>query len=82
MDKREEILKNVFQIPNRSRITRRDSREDAGHSFVLETKRNGMEFSLANLKENGILPPHRGWNDSKEPVIQCSRASGNSEKKE
>ena len=53
----------VFQIPNESRITRRDSREDIGHSSALETKRNGMELSVLNLKENEIPPPHRWWND-------------------
>ena len=36
---REEIQKNVFQVPNVSRITRRDSREDTGHSSALETER-------------------------------------------
>ena len=39
-----------IQIPNKSRITRRDSREDTGHSSALETKRSGMELSTAHLK--------------------------------
>ena len=55
---REEIQKNVFQIPNKSRITRRDSREDTGHPSALETKRNGMELAVLQLKENGIPQPH------------------------
>ena len=72
---RKEIQNNVFHIPNKSRITRRDSREDTEHSSTLETKRNGMELSVKHLKENGIPPPHKWWNDSKKPVTQCSRAS-------
>ena len=43
---REEIQRNVFQIPNKSRITRRESPEDTGHSFALETISNGMELSV------------------------------------
>ena len=26
-------------------------------------KSNGMELTVTHLKENGILPPHRWWND-------------------
>ena len=66
---RKEIQNNVFQIPNKSRITREDSREDTGHSSALEAKRNGMELTVVHMKENGIPPPHRWWNDSKKPVI-------------
>ena len=72
---REENKKNVFQIPKNSKITRRDSLEDSGHSSALETNRNGMELSVIHLKENGIPPPHRWRNDSKKPVTQCSRVS-------
>ena len=42
---RNEIQNNVFQIPNKSRITQRDSRKDTGHSLDLGMKRNGMELS-------------------------------------
>ena len=59
-----------FIFGKRSRITRRDSREDTGHSLALETKRNGMELSVKHLKENGIPPPHKRWNDSKRRIIQ------------
>ena len=68
----EEIQKNVFQVPNKSRITRRDSREDTGHSQARETKRNGTELSATHLMENEILSPHRWWNESKKPVTQYS----------
>ena len=69
------IQRNVFRIPNESRITRRDSRKDTGHSSALETTRIGVELSVFRLREHEILPPHRWWNDSKKPVIQYSRAS-------
>ena len=72
---RQDVQNNVFQIPEKSRITRRDCREDIGHSSAPETKRNGMELTVVRLKENEILPTHRWWNDSKKPVIQNSRAS-------
>ena len=39
---RKETQMNVFQIPNKSKITRRDSHE----ASVLETKRNGMTSQL------------------------------------
>ena len=73
--RREENQKNVIQIPNKSRITRRGSRQDTGHSSALETKRNGLELSVIHLKENGTPPPHRWWNASKKPVTQYSRVS-------
>ena len=86
---REEIQKDVFKnfTQKKSRPTPRNSREDTGHSSVLETKRSGMELSFAHLKEKWIPSPHRWWNEFKEPVIQYSRASvlcesWNSDKKE
>ena len=72
---RKEIQKNVFQIPNKSSISRRDSREDTGNFSPLVMNKNGMEPSVFQLKENGILQPHRWWNDSSKLVIQYSRAS-------
>ena len=60
---REEILRNLFQIPNKSRSMLRDSREDTGHSSALETKRSGTELSAIHLKENGIPQLRRWWND-------------------
>ena len=33
---------NVFQIPKKSKIMRRDSREDIGRSVDLEVKRSGV----------------------------------------
>ena len=50
---REEIQKYVFLIPNMSSITRRDSREDIGHSSARETKRS-TELSATHLKEMGF----------------------------
>ena len=49
---RKEIQNNVYQIPQKSRITRRDSREDTGHSSALKTLINGMELPGMHLKEN------------------------------
>ena len=49
---RKEVQNNVFQIPEKSRTTRRDSREDIGHSSAPETKKNGMELTVLHLKEN------------------------------
>ena len=68
----EEIQKNVFQVPNKSRITRRDSREDTGHSQARETKRDGTELSATHQMENRILSSLRWWNESKKPVTQYS----------
>ena len=47
---REEIQIYIFRTPNKSRITRRDSREDTGLSSVLEKKRTGAELSGTHLK--------------------------------
>ena len=72
---REEIQKDVFQIPNKSRITRSDTREDTGHSWAQEMKRSGTELSATLVKENEIPLPHRWWDASKKPVTQYSRAA-------
>ena len=55
----EEIQNDVFQIPNKSSITRRNSREDTGHSSARETKGNRTELSATHLMENRIPSPHR-----------------------
>ena len=39
MGQRQEIQKHVFQVANKSRIARRDSREDIGHSLAEEMKK-------------------------------------------
>ena len=52
--KRKVIQKFVFRIPNKSRITRRVSREDTGHSSAKVMKKNGTECTPTNLKENGF----------------------------
>ena len=65
-------------IPNSEQVkkfTRRDSREDTGHSLAWETRRSGTEISATHLKENGIPSLHRWWNDSKKLVTEYSRAS-------
>ena len=72
-----EVQRNVFRIPNESRITRRDSRKDTGHSSALETTRNGVELSVFRLKEHEILPPHRWCGRFKEtghPVLKSISA--------
>ena len=84
--RREEFQKDVFQIPNKSRITQRGSREDCGHSSVQATKRSGTELSATHLKGKWDSIAHtdggthqRNWS----PRIQehqCSE-SWNSEKK-
>ena len=56
--RRESIQQDAVQIPNKSRITQRDSREDTGHSQAQAMKRNGTELSAAHLVENGIPSPH------------------------
>ena len=45
---RKEIQKIVFRIPNMSRITRRDSREDTGRSPAQEMNKNGTECTPTN----------------------------------
>ena len=52
MEWTKEIQKNVLQIPNKSMITRRDSREDIGHSSAPETKKKwyGTENHLLEGK--------------------------------
>ena len=73
---RKEIQKNVFQTPNTSRITRRDSREDIGHSFNLVMKRNGMELTVILLQENGISLPHivKRFEESGHPAFKSISA--------
>ena len=41
----------VFQIPTKSRITRRDSHEVIGHSSAQEMTTNGTQRTPTNLKE-------------------------------
>ena len=72
---REELQNEVFQIRNKSRSTRRDSRQDTGHSSAPETKRSGAELSVTHLGENGVASSRIWWNDSKKRVTQYSRAS-------
>ena len=76
---------NVFQTPNKSRLTRRDSREDTGLSSVLETKRSGAELSATPLKEMGFRRRKNGGTIQRNrwptvPENQCFQ-SWNSEKK-
>ena len=59
---------DAFQIPNTSRITWRDSREDNGHFSAMETSGSGTELSVTHLKEDRIPSRHRLWNDWKKPV--------------
>ena len=41
------------------RSRKKDFSEDIGHSTVLEMKKNGMERTLINQKENGTRRPIR-----------------------
>ena len=64
-----EMIEFVFRTQNKSRKTRRDSREDIGHPSGVETKRNGIELSVTTrLKENEIPLLHRtiqrNWSSS------------------
>ena len=52
--RKDEIQKDVFRIPNKSRITRKDSREDTEHFSALKTKRRGMEHSVYTPEELGF----------------------------
>ena len=87
MDEERKFRIMCFQIPNKSRSTRKYAREDTEHSSALETKRNGMELSVTHLKEHGIPLRHRWWHDSQRnwsPSVQeyeCFEL-WNSEKKE
>ena len=71
---RKEIQNNVFQIPNTSRITRRDSRKGTGRSLDLVVNWNCMELKVNFLKENGNPLLTRWWNDSRKLDIQYSRS--------
>ena len=68
----EEIQNNVFQVPNKSRTTRRNSRKGTGHSLDLEATRCGMENQITLLKENGRRQPTWWWEQFEEsghPVL-------------
>ena len=72
---RKKIQKYVIRIPNKSRTTQKCSRVDIGHFSVQETKKNGTERTLANLKENGTPSLWKWWHESKNLVIQYSSVS-------
>ena len=77
--RREEVQKDAFQILNKSRITRRDSREDTGHSLAPAMKRSGTELSARHLKDTRIPSAQRWWDVSKEtghPVSKSISALG------
>ena len=61
---RKEIQKSVFRIPNKSRITRRDSREDTGHFYAQVMKKNGTERTPTHLEENRCIATE-WWDISK-----------------
>ena len=68
----DEIQNNVFSNSEQVKSHAKNSREDTRLSSSLETKRNGMELSVIQLKEIEIPQPHRWWNNSKKPVTQYS----------
>ena len=55
IEQRKEVLLNVFRILKRSIITQEGFSFDIGHSSVQEKKNDGMERTLTNSKESGIL---------------------------
>ena len=55
IDWSERCIANSEQV----RITRRDSREDTGHSKAHAMKRNGTELAATHLKKNGIPSPQK-----------------------
>ena len=69
----EEIQNSVFQIPNKSRTTRRNSRRSTGHSLDLEAKRSGMENQITILKGNDKTQPTWWWNTSRNLDIHYSK---------
>ena len=65
---RKEIQNNVFQIPNKSRITRRDSREDNEHSTALGDEK----------KWYGTLSktPERKWDSTATKMMERFKETG------
>ena len=51
------MMRLVFRMPHKSRVTQRDSRKDIGHSWAQGRKRRGMELLLALKKGSGIVQP-------------------------
>ena len=47
------IMENVFQIPKKTEIIRRDSRVEIGRSVDLEVKRSGVVHARARPKGSG-----------------------------
>ena len=70
---RKGIQKIVFRSPNKSRITRQDSREDTGQSSAKKMEKNGTERTLVSLKENEIPSLLKWWDISKKLDTQYSR---------
>ena len=59
------MMRNVFQMPRKSRATRSDSCKHMRRFYVLDRKRSGMEDLLTLKEENGILQPTKWYIDSK-----------------
>ena len=73
--KREEIQKDVFQIPKKLRLTLKNFREDTGHSSALETKRSGGTLICTLERKIGFHRLTDGGTIQRNKFIQCSRAS-------
>ena len=69
------MMRTVFRMPKKSRITQWDSQKDIGHSWVQARKRSGMEVLTTLRKGNGIAQPRKWCNGSKKLVIQNSKVS-------
>ena len=69
------MMRIVFRMPNKSRITKWDSRKDIGHSWVQgRRKGSGMALLLTLKKGKGIVQPTKWSNGSKKLVILFSKA--------
>ena len=69
------MMRIIFRMPRKSRITRWTSRRDIGHFWVQGRKTSGVEVLLLLKKEQWILQPTKWYSDSKKLVILCSKVS-------
>ena len=64
----EETQNNAFQIPNKSRTTRRNSRRGIGHYLDLEAKR--IRYGKSKF------PPEGNWQDTANMMVEQFEESG------
>ena len=63
------MMRNVFRMHKKSRLTRWDSQKDIGYSWVEARKKRGMEVLTTLRKENGIAQPTKWCDESKKLVV-------------